>query len=312
MAKPAYLREFDLTVLGEVFVEFLCEGIPLSRAETFERSIGGDAVYTAVTAARHNSRIQLISAVARDPYHTLIRSTLRDEGINTDLLRSVMGFNGITLVDDCEGSGDLREYQFNRPGTATEHINGSVIDTDIITNSRIIYSSGEFQAISRECRQTLFKAFYTAHTNECMVAFDPNIRLHRWSLDDAREAIWSIMPFLDVMLPSAPQESQALFGYERPVDIIGFLWDRGVNIAVVKNGKNGCLVGYDGRIEEYMLPEPSSPVRHFVHIGSVFNGAFLSALAKGMDPFEAARFAVKTATEKGMAGNGIKSIPSSS
>ncbi|ERP32160.1 PfkB family carbohydrate kinase [Chitinivibrio alkaliphilus] len=309
MSKPAHLREYDLTILGELFVEFLAEDAPLADARTFSRSIGGDATYTAVTAARQLAKVQYLSAIGRDPYHALIRSSLKDENINTDLLISVFGNNGINLIDTGVESEDLREYQFNRPGTAAKEITPSLIDKSIITNSRIVYGSGEFQAISKECRQTLFKAFYTGHTNECMVAYDPNLRLHRWSLEDAREALWSILPFVDVLLPSAPQETKALFGYERPVDVIGFLWDRGVNVVVVKNGPAGCMVGYNGKIEEYTCPPTQEKFTAFVHIGSVFNGAFLSSIAKGYDPFHAARDAMQITYEKGASGNGIPHIP---
>ncbi|MGM0461221.1 MAG: PfkB family carbohydrate kinase [Fibrobacterota bacterium] len=309
MSKPPYLREYDITVLGEIFVEFLSDETTVEDAAVFRRNIGGDVTYMAVTAARQNTKVQYISSIARDPFHSLIRSTLKDEKINTDLLLSVQGYNGINILDNTHATRDLREYQYNRPGTATRKIVPEHIDKSIIGNCRILYSSGEFQSISKECRQTLFKAFYTAHTNESMVAYDPNLRLHRWSLEDAREALWSILPFVDVILTSAPEETKALFGYERPVDVIGFLWDRGVNVVVVKNGKNGCMVGYNGKIEEYTLPGEVDNFSHYIHTGSVFNGAFLAEIARGMDPFTAAKNAIKITTQKGVTGNGIIHIP---
>ncbi len=184
-----------------------------------------------------------------------------------------------------------------------------MIDESLIASTRIVYSSSEFQAISRSCRQAVFKAFYTAHTNDTMVAYDPNLRLHRHSLEDAQEALWSVLPFVDVMLPSAPEESKALFGYERPVDVIGFLWDRGIHVVAVKNGSNGCMVGYDGKLEEITVPESETPVSSKSLIGAVFNGAFLHAIAAGHDPFTAGRLAIEISSGKGRAGNGYKSIP---
>jgi 2-dehydro-3-deoxygluconokinase len=142
-----------------------------------------------------------------------------------------------------------------------------------------------------------------------MVAYDPNLRLQRWSLDDAKEALWSVLPLLDVIFPSAPEETKALFGYERPLDVIGFLWDRGVSIVVVKNGEHGCMVGYDGKIKELSVPQITQPVKYVELIGSVFNGAFLHSIAKGNDPFAAAELAIKTASAKGITGNGIDSLP---
>lgn len=306
MSIPHYMREFDLLVLGELLVEMSCSDT-LLNSDSFIKSIGGDCTYTAITSALLGSKVRYVSAMGRDPFHSMIRNTLHEYKINTDLLVSTAGYNGIYFIDNAEGF-DVREYLYHRSGDAVKSTDPSILDDNLIGNSKIVYSSSEFQSLSKSCRQTVFKAFYSAHTHDSMVAYDPNLRLQRWSLDEAREAVWSILPFVDVMLPSAPEESKALFGYERAIDIIGFLWDRGVNVVAVKTGKMGCTIGYDGKIEEFSIPEPSLPVKYLTHIGSVFNGALLSSIAFGQDPFTAAQEAVKTATNKGMQGNGIRSI----
>ena len=137
-----------------------------------------------------------------------------------------------------------------------------------------------------------------------MVAYDPNLRLQRWSLDEAKENLWSVLPLVNVIFPSAPDESKALFGYERPVDVIGFLWDRGVRIVVVKTGADGCVVGYDGKVEEFRQAATTEPVRSVTHIGSTFIGGFLHCIA-GIDAFSASQFANSAALYKGVKGGGI-------
>jgi len=81
-----------------------------------------------------------------------------------------------------------------------------------------------------------------------------------------------------------------------------------VSIVVVKNGADGCVVGYDGRVEEVRTAEPAD-VCDCTLIGSVFNGAFLHAVARGRDPFAAAEFANKVAVVKGRRGGGITGVP---
>lgn len=306
MSSYFFSREYDLTVLGEIYAE-LSSPNKIAESSTFNQSIGGTETYTAVTAARAGSFVQYISAVARDPFQSAILRSLDGEGINTDNIVATSGYNGIYFLE--EYNNDSREYLYHRPGNAVNSITPDIVDDHIITQTRVLFSSSEFQSISKECRQTVFKAFYSAHTNNTTVAYDPNLRLQRWSIDDAREAVWGIMPFIDIMFPSTPDESKALFGYDRPVDVIGFLWDRGVNIVVVKDGANGCMVGYDGKLEKFTYPSPSKSVKHLALIGGVFNGAFLSSIASGYDPFTAGKLAVEIATQKGMEGIGIKSIP---
>jgi 2-dehydro-3-deoxygluconokinase len=284
--KPMHVRDYDLLVIGESFVEFRCDG-DVSLSDTYEKDIGGADMVVAATAARLGSGVSFLSAVARDPFHAMIRERLLAQGINPE----------------------QREYLVHRPGTASEAITPTLVYDDMVDNCKIVYASSELQSVSRPARHTVFKALHFAHSNKTMVAYDPNLRLQRWSLDDAKECLWSVLPLVDVIFPSAPDESMALFGYERPTDVIGFLWDRGVSIVVVKAGQDGCIVGYDGKIEEFPQDKTSEPVKSVTLIGSAFIGGFLHAVARGHDAFTAARFANSVALFKGIKGGGISSLP---
>ncbi len=300
------VRDYDILVIGECFIEFRCEG-DVCRTQTYEKDIGGADIVTAATAARLGSGVVLVSSVARDPFHSLIRERLTTQGINIDHLITTQGYNGIYFTSS--RFTEQREYLFHRPGNASEHIVPSLIYEDLIETTRIVYASSELQSVSRAARHAVFKAFHLAHSNDIMVAYDPNLRLQRWSLEDAKESLWSVLPLIDVIFPSAPDETKALFGYERPLDVVGFLWDRGISIVVVKTGKDGCLVGYDGKIEEIPQVSRNESVTDVSLVGSAFCGGFLHCIARGFDPFSAARFANSVALYKGTKGGGIDALP---
>ncbi len=304
--KPVHFRDFDILVIGECMVEFRCDH-DIATAESFTKEAGGADLLVAISAARLGSSVSLVSAIARDPFHGMVRENLLSQGVNLDHVITAQGFNGLYITSQASSSD--REYLFHRPGSSSEAINPAMIYDDLVENSKIVYGSSELQSVSKACRHSVFKAFHHAHRNDIMVAYDPNLRLARWSLDDAKESLWSVLPLLDVILPSAPGETKALFGYERPVDVIGFLWDRGVSIVVVKNGSHGCMVGYDGKIEEISIPEPLSNQHNLTLIGSAFNGGFLHGIAKGHDPFASAQFAVQVAHFKAHHPGGIASLP---
>ncbi len=304
--KPVYIRDFDLLVIGETFIEIGCDG-DIALAKEYRKDIGGADIITGVTAARLGSSVSLVSAIAADPFHSFIREALLSQGVNIDHTITSQGYNGLYFTSP--RASEQREYLFHRPGTAASSITPSLIYDDLIENSKIVYASSELQSVSKAARHTVFKAFHHAHINDIMVAYDPNLRLRLWSLDDAKECLWSVLPLVDVMLPSAPDESKALFGYERPLDVIGFLWDRGVSIVAVKNGEKGCLVGYDSKIEEFPMPQGKGTVTDVTLIGSVFNGGFLHCIARGFDPFSAAQFANNVALYKGIKGGSISSLP---
>jgi 2-dehydro-3-deoxygluconokinase len=304
--KPMQIRDYDILVIGECYIEFRCDS-DISLCTTYEKDIGGADAVVAATAARLGSGVSFISAIARDPFSGLIRERLLAQGINIDHVVPSGGYNGIYFTSS--RFPEQREYLFHRPGNATEGIVPSMIYDDLVDNCKIVYTSSELQSVSRPARHTIFKAMEFAHRNKTMVAYDPNVRLQRWSLDDAKETLWSVLPFVDVIFPSAPDESKALFGYERPTDVVGFLWDRNVQIIVVKTGAGGCVVGYDGKIEEFPQENPSEPLASVTLIGSAFIGGFLHCIARGHDPFQAARFANSVALFKGSKGGGIDALP---
>ncbi len=304
---PMRIRDYDLLVIGESFIEFQCDG-DIALTDTYGKDIGGADMYVAVAAAKQGSGVSFVSSIARDPFHTFIRERLLAHGINIDHVKTCDGYNGRYFLNS--RNTEDREYLYHHIGSAASTIAPNMIYDDLLENSKIVYASSELQSVSKAARHTVFKAFHSAHIHDVMVAYDPNLRLQRWSLDDAKESLWGVLPLLDVILPSAPDESKALFGYERPLDVIGFLWDRGVSIVVVKNGKDGCMVGYDGKIEEFSVPDLSKPVTYTGLIGSSFNGGFLHSIARGNDPFTAAEFALRIASVKGMSGNGINALPS--
>ncbi|HEX2959626.1 MAG TPA: PfkB family carbohydrate kinase, partial [Chitinispirillaceae bacterium] len=263
--KPVHIRDYDLLVIGECFVEFRSEN-DVSRSNNYQKDIGGADITVAATAARLGSGVSMVSSVARDPFHSMIRERLQGQGINIDHVVTSTGYNGLYFTSS--KFPDQREYLVHHRGSASDSIIPSMIYDDLIENCKIVYASSELQSVSRAARHTVFKAFHFAHSNDIMVAYDPNLRLHRWSLDDAKESLWSVLPLLDVIFPSSPDESKALFGYERPLDVIGFLWDRGVSIVAVKNGPNGCVIGYDGKIEEFPQENLADEIKDVTLIGS--------------------------------------------
>jgi 2-dehydro-3-deoxygluconokinase len=304
--KQIQVRDYDILVIGECYVELHCDGdICLSPA--FDKDIGGADVVVGAAAARLGSGVSMVSSIARDPFHGLIRERLTAQGMNIDHIITSHGYNGIYFTSS--RFPEQREYLVHRPGNSAEHIVPSMIYEDLIENTRIVYASSELQSVSKASRHAIFKAFHIAHSNDIMVAYDPNLRLQRWSLEDAKESLWSVLPLIDVIFPSAPDETKALFGYERPLDVIGFLWDRGISIVVVKTGPDGCLVGYDGKIEECPQQTNGESIADITLIGSAFCGGFLHCIARGFDPFSAARFANSVALFKGLKGGGIDSLP---
>ncbi|MCL2219061.1 MAG: sugar kinase [Chitinispirillia bacterium] len=306
-SKSVYNRDTDLLVIGECMVEFSCEDDVL-ESESYQKDIGGADIVVAATAARLGSRVQLVSSVARDPFHGFIRGGLAEQNIDISHVVTCQGYNGLYFTSS--QSPEQREYLVHHPGTANRQIVPSLVYDEMIERCKIVYASSELQSVSKQTWSTIFKAFHFAHQNGIMVAYDPNIRLMRWSLEEARMGLCSVMGIVDVIFISSPEESMALLGYKHPFEVIGYLRDRGFGTVVVKMGAEGCMVGCEEGLRQFpQPPEDAAKFKNPVLVGSAFNGGFLHSIARGYDPFRAAEMANSVALYKGVKGGGIDSLP---
>ena len=134
----------------------------------------------------------------------------------------------------------------------------------------------------------MLEAFRVSRERNVATAFDTNLRLGLWSLEEAREALDEIIPYVDILLPSAPEESEALFGTDDARAVIGRAREMGVKMVAVKCGAEGAVLGLDDGIHEIPAYVPER-VSDTSGAGDVFNGGLLYGLTHGMSAVESAR-----------------------
>jgi 2-dehydro-3-deoxygluconokinase len=218
----------------------------------------------------------------------------------------VEGFNGIYFITTF-GDGQ-REFTYYRAGSAASRITPADLDPAFLGDCHVFFTSGISQAISPTARATVRAAVEMARAGGARVAFDPNLRVKLWSLAEARAALDEILPFLDVILPSAPEESEALLGLTDPAAIVEHFWARGVPIVAVKQGAAGCVIGAEGRLTTV----PAYPVARVVDTtgaGDAFNAGFLHGLIHGRAPVAAARVGTVLAGLKCRGRGATASLP---
>ena len=143
------------------------------------------------------------------------------------------------------------------------------------------------------------------------VSFDPNLRPALWSVAEARAATEELLPYVDIALPSGPEESEQLFGASSARETADYLHSRGVDTVAVKQGEAGVLLSADGvsqTIPAFTVPD----VVDTTGAGDAFDGAFLHGLVQSMTPLEAARLGVVMAGLKVRGRGAIASLPQKS
>ena len=279
---------------------------PLAEAPAFTKTFGGDTCNLLVAAARLGTSTGYITRVGDDPFGPFLLSAWQAEGIDTSQARVVPGFNGLYLISLLPGGE--REFVYYRKGSAASTLEPGDLDETAIASARILHLSGISQAISPSCRAATLAAARLARKHGVMVSFDPNLRVRLWSLAEAQAAMAELLPYVDVVLPSAPDESSALIGEADPAAVAADLHRKGARLVAVTCGANGVVVS-DGQTVTPVPAHIPELVRDTSGAGDVFNGAFLHGLIQGMAPVDAAHLGVVAAGLKVRGRGAIASQP---
>ncbi|MBF8293498.1 MAG: sugar kinase [Bacteroidetes bacterium] len=283
---------------------------PLPEATVFHRSFGGDSLNTLVAASRLGSSTGYITKVGDDPFAPGLLNGWQLERVDTSRVQVVPGYNGVYFVSVIPGG--QREFTYYRSGSAASTLTPHDLDQSYIATSTILHVTGISQAISPSCRGAVLMACQMAKEAGVIVSYDLNLRPSLWpSLEDARSALEEIMPYLDIVFASTPDDTRGLIRLSEPEEVIHHFWDKGVKVVAVKTGGDGCAVGEASSGGMVTIPAPAVKVVDTTGAGDAFNGAFLHGIATGMDTVSAAALAVVTASLKVRGRGAVASLPSS-
>ncbi len=306
MQLPDRTSELDIISIGECMIEMFCEG-PLAKTDTYTRTFAGDTMNMLVAAARLGAKTGYVTHVGNDPFQDFLTEAWGSEGIDLRCATPLDRPNGLYFISILPGGE--REFTYYRAGSAASFLEPADIDSDYIGSAKIVYASGISQAISPSSRSAVLEAFRIARERNVTTAFDTNLRLGLWSLDEAKQALDEIIPYVNILLPSAPEEIEALFGTDDARAVIQSVRRRGVEMVAVKCGAEGALLGLDNEIHELPAYVPEK-VSDTSGAGDVFNGALLYGLTQGMSPLESARLGTIMAGLKIRGRGATYSIPS--
>ena len=281
----------DIISIGEPLVELSCEG-DMRLAPSFMRSFGGDTLNTAVAARRLGSSVTYVTRISSDPFGQALSAMLHEEGIGLSHPRPGKGGTGMYFVS--VGKDGQREFFYQRKGSAASLLTPEDISEELIKSAKIVYASGISLAISDGCRQAVTRAFQLARQHGVMTAFDPNYREALWhSQSRAVDTVNELLPFVDIFMPSFPEDTQAMAGFSKPEQVIDHYLYKGLKLVVVKAGPRGAFVGY--RKESEHVPGLQVTAIDTTGAGDAFNGGFLHGLVQDLSLVDCARLGNATA-----------------
>ena len=280
---------YDVVTIGRVGVDLypLQVGVRLEDVETFGKFLGGSATNVAVAAARHGRRTAVITRTGDDPFGRFVHQALRDLGVDDVFVSPVAGLP--TPVTFCEifPPDDFPLYFYRQPVAPDLMIEAGELDLDAIRTARVYWST--VTGLSQEPSRSAHHVAWEARARAPLTVLDLDYRPMFWpSRDDASEAVGKALEHVTVAVGNS-EECAVAVGESDPERAAEALLDRGVDVAVVKQGPRGVL----GRTrEETVLVAPTAVhVVNGLGAGDGFGGALCHGLLEGWSLERCLRFA---------------------
>ncbi|GIF71566.1 5-dehydro-2-deoxygluconokinase [Asanoa siamensis] len=275
------MTAYDLVAIGRVGVDLypLEHGVGLAEVRHFEKFLGGSATNVTVAAARHGRRAAIITRTGRDAFGGYVNKALREFGVDDAFCTPVDG--PPTPVTFCEvfPPDDFPLYFYRYPTAPDLMIEPDEIPVDAVRDAAVFWATGT--GLSQEPSRSAHFAAWQARGRRRHTILDLDYRPMFWP-DPAQAATQVGRALEHVTVAVGNREECAVaVGETDPQRAADALLERGVELAIVKQGPKGVLAATaDERIE--VAPFPVDVVNG-LGAGDAFGGALVHGLIAGWD-----------------------------
>jgi 5-dehydro-2-deoxygluconokinase len=283
------MSAYDVLAMGRVGVDvYPAEiGVGLEDVETFGKYLGGSATNVAVAASRYGRNAAIVTRVGDDPFGRFVHKALRGYGVDDRFVSAVPGLP--TPVTFCEifPPDDFPLYFYRLPKAPDLEIREDELDLDAIRSAKVFWVT--VTGLSQEPSRSATLAALEARGRQGHTILDLDYRPMFWeSREEARRWVQQALDLVTVAVGNL-DECDTAVGEREPHAAAKALRDRGVRLAVVKQGPKGVLaVDDDGAVE---VPPVPVDVVNGLGAGDAFGGALCHGLIAGWDTARIVRFA---------------------
>lgn len=282
-------RPFDLVAMGRIGVDIypLQDEVGLEDVKTFGKYLGGSATNVSVAAARHGHRTALITGVGDDPFGRFCTQEADRLGIDVSLI-SVDRQNP-TPVTFCEifppDNFPLYFYRFPK----APDLNLELDDRrEVAVKGAHVFWSTVTGLSEEPARAAQFRALELRGRSRHTV-LDLDYRPMFW--DSPAAATKQVERALEETTVAVGnlEECEVAVGERVPHRAADALLERGVELAVVKQGPEGVLAKTADEVVE--VPTHRVDVVNGLGAGDGFGGALVHGLLEGLPLHRMIRYA---------------------
>lgn len=272
---------YDLVAMGRTGVDIypLQHGVGLEDVTTFEKFLGGSATNVAVAAARYGRRAALITRTGRDAFGRYVRAEAARLGVDPAFITEVDG--PPTPVTFCEvfPPDDFPLYFYRYPIAPDLMIQADELPREAIEQAGIFWST--VTGLSQEPSRSAHFAAWQIRGRRQHTILDLDYRPMFWPHpDEASAQVGKALEHVTVAVGNR-EECEVAVGETDPQRAADALLERGVEIAVVKQGPKGVLAATRG--ERVEVPPFPVEVVNGLGAGDAFGGALCHGLLAGWD-----------------------------
>ena len=280
---------YDLIAIGRTSVDIypLQYGVGLEDVQTFQKFLGGSATNVSIAAARHGLTSAIITRTGNDPFGKYIHKELKRLGVDDRYVTSVPDL--LTPVVFCEifPPDNFPLYFYRKPKAPDLVINTDELDLEAISTAKIYWST--LTGLSEEPSRSAHYTAWKARGKKKHTVLDLDYRPMFWQNPaQATEQIAQALPYVTVAVGNK-EECEVAVGETIPERAADALLDRGVELAIVKQGPKGVMA--KTRDEMVEVAPHQVEVLNGLGAGDGFGGALCYGLLNGLSLEEMLRFA---------------------
>ena len=239
-------RNYDVTALGELLIDFTENGTSAQGNPIMEANPGGAPCNVLAMLERLGKKTAFIGKVGKDMFGNQLKAAVEEVGIDTRALIMDEEVHTTLAFVHTYPDGD-RDFSFYRNPGADMMLTKDEVPDDLIRDSRIFHF-GTLSSTHEGVREATRHAIEVAKEAGCIITFDPNLRPPLWkSLEDARVEIEYGLTKCDV-LKISDNEVEFLFDttdYDKGAALIEEKYH--IPLVLITMGKDGSRAYYKGR-----------------------------------------------------------------
>jgi 5-dehydro-2-deoxygluconokinase len=280
---------YEVVCIGRVGVDIYPTqiGLPLEEVTSFGKFLGGSATNVSVAVARYGHRSAIITKTGDDPFGRFVRAKLAELGVSTDFVGTDAWLP--TPVTFCEifPPDDFPLYFYRYPQAPDLRIEVTDLPLAEIAEADAYWAT--LTGLSAEPSRQAHLAAWRVRARRTMTILDLDYRPMFWKSEAEATRQAELALVHGTVAIGNREECRVAVGETEPTRAAQALLERGIELAIVKQGPKGVLAMTADEVVE--VPPVYVEVVNGLGAGDAFGGAICHGLLNGWGLERMVRFA---------------------